>query len=509
MTAPAQDREPRIVAAIDMGSNSFHMVVARLVNGEIRILEKMGEKVQLAAGLDDSGCLTEEAQERALECLRRFAQRLQGMPADSVQVVGTNALRVARNAGAFINRAEEILGYPAEVIAGREEARLIYLGVAHTLADDTGRRLVIDIGGGSTECIIGERFAPLALESLHMGCVSFRNRYFADGRISRRQMDKAITHAKQELLNIREHFRALGWQSVAGSSGTIKAISGVLENLRITDGTITYDGMRELRRRLLDLGKAERLDGLGVRPDRQSIFPGGFAILMGIFQLLEIDSMTFADGALREGLLYDIAGRIRHEDVRVRTISALQERYQVDHAHGAAVEQTAMAAWRQVAQAWDIASDTDQEVLRWACRLHEIGLAVSHTQYHKHGAYLLQYSDMPGFSQQFQRHLATLVRGHRRKFAPAIFEGLDEETGRRLRRLCILLRLAVLLQHPRKLEPPPDFRLKAGNNRLTVAFPPGWLDDRPLTLADLRNERDYLAKQGFELKVTSRRGSAG
>jgi len=509
VTDPAPDQESRMVAAIDLGSNSFHMVVARLLNGEVRTLEKMGEKVQLAAGLNDAGCLTEDAQARALDCLRRFAQRLQGIPPDSVQVVGTNALRVARNADAFIRRAEEILGYPVEVIAGREEARLIYLGVAHTLADDAGRRLVVDIGGGSTECIIGERFEPLALESLHMGCVSFRNRYFADGRISRRQMDKAITHAKQELLSIREHFRALGWHSAAGSSGSIKAISGVLENLRITDGTITYEGMRELHRRLLDLGKAERLGGLGVRPDRQSTFPGGFAILMGIFQLLEIDSMTFADGALREGLLYDIAGRIRHEDVRVRTISALQERYQVDHAHGAAVEQTAMAAWRQVAQDWNIASDTDEEVLRWACRLHEIGLAVSHSQYHKHGAYLLQYSDMPGFSQQFQRHLATLVRGHRRKFAPAIFEGLDAETERRLRRLCILLRLAVLLQHPRKLEPPPDFRLKAGNNRLTVTFPAGWLDDRPLTVADLRNERDYLAKQGFELRVISRRNNAG
>lgn len=492
---------PEMLAAIDMGSNSFHMVVARLVHGEIRTLEKMGEKVQLGAGLDQYNRLTEEAQTRALECLSRFAQRLQGMPPEAVQVVGTNALRVARNAHQFMNRAEEVLGYPVEIIAGREEARLIYLGVSHTLSDDIGRRLVIDIGGGSTEFIIGQRFEPQELESLHMGCVSFRNRYFPDGKITRRQMDRAVTHAEQELLNIRQHYRNVGWQSAVGSSGTIKAIASVLATLKITDGTITRAGMLELRKRLVDMGKTDKLGDLGVRSDRQSIFPGGFAILMGAFQSLGIEDMTFADGALREGLLYDIVGRIQHEDVRERTISALQERYHVDQAHGAAVEATAVAAWEQVADQWGLRTATDEEVLRWACRLHEIGLTISHSQYHKHGAYLLRYSDLPGFSQQFQRDLATLVRGHRRKFAPAIFEGLDPEDVSRLRRLCILVRLAVLLQHPRNMEPPPEFRLEPGNDKLTVTFPDGWLDDRPLTLADLKNERDYLSRQDFTLKI--------
>lgn len=495
---------PQTLAAIDMGSNSFHMVVARLVHGEIRTLEKMGEKVQLGAGLDQYNRLTEEAQQRALECLSRFAQRLRGMPADAVQVVGTNALRVARNAHQFINRAEEVLGYPIEIIAGREEARLIYLGVSHTLSDDIGRRLVIDIGGGSTEFIIGQRFEPLHLESLHMGCVSFRHRYFPDGRITRKQMDRAVTHAEQELLNIRQHYRSAGWQSVVGSSGTIKAIASALGSLKLTDGTITRPAMQELRRRLVDMGKTEKLGELGVRADRQNIFPAGFAILMGAFQSLGIEKMEFADGALREGLLYDIVGRIQHEDVRERTIAALQERYHVDQEHGAAVEAVAVAAWEQVADAWKLRTAADEEVLRWACRLHEIGLTISHSQYHKHGAYLLRYSDLPGFSQQFQRELATLVRGHRRKFAPVIFEGLDPEDAVRLRRLCILVRLAVLLQHPRDMEAPPAFRLEPGDNKLTVSFPDGWLDDRPLTLADLKNERDYLAKQDFTLDIGGR-----
>ena len=500
-SAESENTSPELLAAIDMGSNSFHMVVARLVHGEIRTLEKMGEKVQLGAGLDAYNRLTEDAQLRALACLSRFAQRLQGMPSEAVQIVGTNALRVARNAQEFMSRAEQVLGYPVEIIAGREEARLIYLGVSHTLSDDSGRRLVIDIGGGSTEFIIGERFEPQELESLHMGCVSFRNRYFADGRISRRQMDKAVTHAQQELLNIRRHFRGVGWQSAVGSSGSIKAIASVLETLKITNGAITLAGMTELRQRLISMGRVEKLGDLGVRADRQSIFPAGFAILMGAFQSLQIEEMTFAEGALREGLLYDIVGRIQHEDVRERTIAALQERYHVDQAHGRAVEDTTIAAWDQVADTWALRTPADEEVLRWACRLHEIGLTISHSQYHKHGAYLLRYSDLPGFSQQFQRDLATLVRGHRRKFSSAIFEGLDPEDIPRLRYLCVLVRLGVLIQHPRNMEAAPTFHLHAGENRLAIEFPHGWLEERPLTLADLENEADYLAKQGFTLVV--------
>ncbi|MBS3803873.1 MAG: HD domain-containing protein [Oleiphilaceae bacterium] len=485
-----------------MGSNSFHMVVGRLVHGEIRTLEKMGEKVQLGAGLDADDNLTEESQQRGLACLERFAQRIAGMPAEGVQIVGTNALRVARNAQDFLVRAEKTLGYPVEIIAGREEARLIYLGVSHTLSDDSGRRLVIDIGGGSTEFIIGQRFEPHELDSLHMGCVSFRNQYFADGKISRKNMDRAITHGAQELLNIRHRFRALGWQSAVGSSGSIKSISSVLAALKITDGSITLNAMRELRSRLVDMGKTERLGELGVRPDRQSIFPAGFAILMAAFESLGIESMAYTDGALREGLLYDIAGRIQHEDVRDRTIQALQERYHVDQDHARAVEETAMAAYEQVADAWNLREHADEEVLRWACRLHEIGLTIAHSQYHKHGAYLLRYSDLPGFSQQFQRDLATLVRGHRRKFTPAIFEGIDDANDViRLRYLCILTRLAILLQHTRNQEPPPDFKLTPGPDSLTISFPKGWLDERPLTLADLENEREYLARQDIKLNI--------
>ncbi len=500
----ASDKPPELLAAIDMGSNSFHMVVARQVNGEIRTVEKMGEKVQLGAGLDANNNLTEEAQQRALACLSRFAQRLSGTPPEAVQIVGTNALRVARNTQQFIARAEEVLGYPVEVIAGREEARLIYLGVSHTLSDDTGRRLVVDIGGGSTEFIIGERFGTQALESLHMGCVSFRNRYFPDGKITRRKMDQAVTHASQELLHIRARYRNLGWNSAVGSSGSIKAVASVLATLRITDGTIDLKSLQELRRRLIDMGHVRRLEDLGVGSERQSIFPSGFAILMAAFESLGIEEMTYADGALREGLLYDILGRIQHEDVRERTISALQERYHLDKHHGEAVEASSMALWRCVCRDWQINTLGDEELLRWASRLHEVGLTIAHSQYQKHGAYLLRYSDLPGFTQQLQLELATLVRGHRRKFVSTIFNDFSAEDAQRLKRLSVVLRLGVLLQHARNYEPPPALSAKASDRRLRLTFDQSWLDERPLTVADLENEKEYLAQEDFLLEIYTR-----
>lgn len=502
MTDPQQTTDSRqLLAAIDLGSNSFHMVVAQRVQGEIRTIEKMGEKVQLGAGLDKDNYLSLEARERGLECLRRFAQRISSMQADSVRVVGTNALRAARNASTFIHAAEEILGTEVEVVAGREEARLIYLGVSHTLSDDLGPRLVIDIGGGSTEFIIGERFETRETESLHMGCVSFRNHYFPNGRISRKRMDNAITHARQELLNIQQRFRARGWENCVGSSGSIKAIQSVVQDLNLSREGISRQSMKDLRKRLIDMGQVDKLEQLGVREDRRSIFPAGFAILYAAFESLGIESMTFADGALREGLLYDMVGRDTHEDVRERTIQALQVRYSVDTAHAEAVEQTADRARAQVASAWGLSSPYYSNLLRWACRIHEIGLAISHTQYHKHGAYLMTHSDLPGFSQDVQRALATLVRAHRRKFNNNLFESHDPEDIQPIKRLALLLRLGVLLQHPRANQPPPPFTLEADGSRLRIHLPGDWLADHPLTLADLQSEQSYVKQADMELVI--------
>lgn len=492
---------PEKIAAIDLGSNSFHIVIARLVHGEIRVLEKMGEKVQLGAGLDDTGRISEEAQERALACLGRFAQMIKGMPAGSVRVVGTNALRAAKNARQFTNKAAQTLGIPIEIIAGREEARLIYLGVSHTLSDDQGKRLVIDIGGGSTECIIGERFEARELESLYMGCVSYRNRFFASGDITRVAFDKAVTAASLEILSIREAYLRSGWQDAVGSSGSVKAIANVLSHTGIVAEGITWQGLKELRERVIDAGHVDKLEPLGVRKDRASVFVPGLAILYAAFEVLGIDVMEYSDGALREGVLYDMVGRIQHEDVRERTIVALAERYHVDQTHAQSIERCVMLLYREVRKSWGLVAPFYAELLRWAARIHEIGLTISHSQYHKHGAYLLEYSDLPGFSKQVQKALAVLVRCHRRKISPLVFEGYSEEELEPLLRLCVLLRLAVILQHGRVGEIPESLKLRAEKRTVDIHFDEQWLQAHPLTLADLAAEAEYLLKMGVTLQI--------
>lgn len=495
------DNEHKQVAAIDLGSNSFHMVVAWQVNHELRIQESLSEKVQLGAGLDSSNRITEEAQDRALECLRRFAQRIAGIPRGAVRVVGTNTLRVARNASQFLRRAEDILGHDIEIVAGREEARLIYLGVSHHLPDSDQRRLVVDVGGGSTELIIGERFESVETESLHMGCVSYTSRYFANGDIVEKQFNKAVTAARQEVLSIQANYRRLGWQQAIGASGTVKAIAQVCEDNGWSERGITLDGLQKIRKRLLKDGSVSALSLKGLREDRVGIFPAGVAILLGIFEQLDIERMEVAAGALREGLLYDLLGRFAHEDVRERSIEALMSRHHVERAQAQRVSATAMDLYKQVAKAWQIESEEYADTLRWGGLLHEVGLAVSHSQFHKHGAYLAMNSDLPGFSRQEQLMVALMVRGHRRKVPLAAFEEVPVETREELLRLCLLLRVAARLHHARSDNPLPDIGAKAFEQKLTLTFPSGWLAEHPLTQADFEQEQEYFTNAGYELVV--------
>jgi len=490
------------LAAIDLGSNSFHMVVAVQAQNEIRMQEGLSEKVQLGAGLDAANRISEEAQQRALDCLGRFAQRIRGIPVGSVRVVGTNTLRVARNARQFIARAEQVLGHDIEVVAGREEARLIYLGVSHTLPDHAGRRLVVDIGGGSTELIIGERFESVETESLHMGCVSYSQRYFANGEIIEKAFAKAITAARREVLSIEATYRKLGWQQAVGASGTIKAIAQVCEENGWSDGAVTLDGLQKIRKRLVRSGDVSRIDLKGLREDRAAIFPAGVAILTGIFEQLGIERMEFSSGALREGVLYDLVGRFGHEDVRERSIVAMMKRHRVDQAQAQRVHDTAMSLHAQLSKSWQLDSDILVDTLHWAALLHEVGFAVSHAQFHKHGAYLLSHSDLSGFSKQEQELVALLVRSHRRKIPLAMFEERAVEERVPLLRLALLLRIAALLHHGRYDTALPDIRAKAGDVSLTLQFPDGWLDEHPLTRADIEQEQEFFRAAGYELNVS-------
>ncbi|MDY6978346.1 MAG: exopolyphosphatase [Pseudomonadota bacterium] len=493
----------RQLAAVDLGSNSFHMIVARASDRALQVQDRLREMVRLGAGLDEAGNLDDAAQQRALACLERFGQRLQSLKDREVRVVGTNTLRAARNATDFLQQAETALGQSVEIISGIEEARLIYLGVAHSLAEEGQRRMVIDIGGGSTEVIIGERFEPLLLESLYMGCVSMSREFFPDGEITQVRLRAAEMAAQLELEGFAHRCHQLGWEQTVGASGTAKALAKVVQAQGWCTEGITAKSMKQLRKALLEAGHIDRLSLKGLNEERRPVFVGGFAIMWALFQSLDIKQMLVSDGALREGLLYDMLGRHQQEDVREQSVELLQKRYQIDLEHAWQVEKTALALLDQVSESWQLEILRYAQLLGWAARLHEIGLAIAHAGYHKHGAYLLEHSDLPGFSVQEQQLLANLVRSHRRKPDPQTFNDLPKSVREVAIKLTILLRLAVKLQRSRLHDALPDLQLKAKPRQLKLVFPADWLEQHDLTRADLEREIKHLNLLGYELKIES------
>ena len=486
------------MAAIDMGSNSFHMVVARHSAGEIRPVQKLAEKVMLASGLNDANELDEKAFQRGLDCLRRFADCLEGIDPKFVRCVGTNTLRQATNGHEFLRQARSILECPIDVVAGREEARLIYLGVSHSLASQQGNRLVFDIGGGSTEFIIGRNFEPLLTESLHLGCVAYRDLFFKDGKITPARFEEAVIRARVELSGIDFEYKKLGWDSAVGSSGTVKAIkNGLIENGWYDDG-ISLEGLYKLRDRLLQFDCLDDIDVAGIKQDRRSVFPSGLAILIGIFEQLNVTKAYFSDGAMREGILYDMLGRHQPEDVRERTITSLQKRCSVDVSHAMRVEATALEFFNQVKNDWDLGMFS-YDWLSWGARVHEVGLMVSHSGYHKHGAYLLQYSDLSGFTRQDQQILATLVLSHRRRLREPNSQLVPVHLHKKVFRLILLLRLSVIYHRSRRETINLDCQLKVDGAKISMHFPANWRANHPLLVAELEQERGIMARANIEL----------
>ncbi|MEK7991489.1 MAG: exopolyphosphatase [Thiotrichaceae bacterium] len=488
-----QPPDTEVVAAVDLGSNSFHMIVARFDDGQIHVLDRLKEMVRLGGGLDKYNYLSEESQQRALDCLARFGQRLRDMPVDSVRIVGTNVFRAAVNAQDFLQQAEEVLNHPIEIVSGREEARLIYLGVAHTLASTDDKTLVVDIGGGSTEFIIGQKFDTLERESLNMGCVSMTQRYFSNGEIKAKPMRRAEIHAQQELQVIKYRFKELGWDMAIGAAGTLRSVERVIREMG-WDNKISRQGLQHLKAALLEAEHVDNLKLKGLSTRRTPVFAGGVAIISGIFDALNLESMKASDSALREGVVLDLLGRITREDARDTTIQNLISRYSVDSQQAARVENTALAFLSQIAEDWHLNKQEDYAaMLSWGARLHEIGLSIAHDSYHKHGEYLITYSDLAGFSHQEQAFLATLVRSHRRRFPADTCEICSPSEKAKLQRLCILLRLAVLVHRSRTpIDQMPEIMLQTTDSGIKVQFPPQWLEKHPLTHADLEQEREYL-----------------
>jgi len=479
------------------------MVVARHSHGQLAIIDRLREMVRLASHISEDGRLDKDAASRALACLQRFGQRLRDINARNVRVVGTNALRVARRKQAFLERAREALGFPIEIISGMEEARLIYSGVAHNLPSEPGKRLVIDIGGGSTELIIGEQYEPLELESLQIGCVSLSQRYFAEGRLSPRRIERARLAARLELEPIQAAFLRRGWDRAFGSSGTVRAIADSIRQIDPSINGITPKGINLLLQRLADAGHTRDLDLDVVTDERRPVFPGGVVIMAEIIQALGIQQLRFVEGALRDGLLYDMVGRMTRSDARERTVSSMQRRYHVDLEQGQRVEATAVEFLSQVRMPWSLTDPLAELGLRWAARLHEIGLDVAHNGYHRHGAYLLDNADMPGFAREEQQLLARLVGSHRRKLTLERLEDLIPPWDKLALNLMVLLRLAVLLHRGRSPVALPKIELTARNRTLEMRFPAKWLKEHPLTVADLQLEIDYLKAQNLRLRVFS------
>ena len=497
-----QTTSARRLAAVDLGSNSFHMIVARERDGLLEVEDRLREPVRLAMGLNRKRELSKKARRRAWDALERFAERLAGFPDDTVRAVGTNTLRLAVGAGRFIQRCEDVLGHPIEVISGQEEARLVYLGVLHSIGDHQSRSLVIDIGGGSTELIVGRGGSIEHAHSLTMGCVSFSRQFFPRGRVTKKAMHKARTAARLRLKSIRAHFQDGAWQHCLGASGTIRAVAGYVQARGWRKGDIDAKSMKLVVKELIEAGTTETAGGGVVSADRVPVFAGGAAVLASIFEDLPIKRLSVSDGALREGLLWDLLGRLGDRDVREITISSLQHRYAVDLAQAERVRNTAISLLEQIYADWRLPGALSKRLLEWAAAIHEIGIAVAHSGYQRHGAYLVAHSNLPGFTRAEQSALAAMVACHRGKFRyQEAKRRVPQRLVRTVLRLSCLLRIAVLLNRSRRAPAVVPFRVRAKDHKLKLEFEPDWLGNHPLTCADLSVECRRQAQHEIDLRV--------
>lgn len=484
--------KPQEFAAIDLGSNSFHMVIARVVDGAMQVLGRLKQRVHLADGLDAQNRLSDEAMERGLSCLALFAERLQGFSAANVTIVGTHTLRIATNAEEFLQRAAEVIPYPIEVISGNEEARLIFMGVEHT-QPEKGRKLVIDIGGGSTELVIGEDFEPQLVESRRMGCVSFANLYFPKGEISPENFRRARLSAAQKLETMAWQYRLHGWQYALGASGSIKAACEVLLAMGEKEKLITPETLELLVAEVLKHKSFNALSLPGLSEERKAVFVPGLAILSGVFDALAIRELRLSDGALREGVLYEMEGRFRHQDIRSRTAQSLANHYAIDSDQARRVLETTEQLYLQwLDQNPKQANPQLSALLKWAALLHEVGLTINHSGMQRHSAYILQNSNMPGFNQDQQMLLATLVRYHRKAVKQDEMPRFTLFKKKQFLPMVFLLRLGTLLNNQRQATTKPDsLKLTTDDGNWTLKFPSGYLSQNTLVQLDLEREQAY------------------
>ncbi|SKA58672.1 guanosine-5'-triphosphate,3'-diphosphate diphosphatase [Enterovibrio nigricans] len=485
-----------LFAAIDLGSNSFHMLVVREVQGSVQTLAKIKRKVRLASGLDDNLMLSHDAMQRGWDCLSLFAERLQDIPSSNIRIVATAALRSAKNADVFIANANQILGHPITVITGEQEACTIYQGVAHT-SGGKGKRLVVDIGGASTEIIIGKGFDAAALTSLDMGCVTWLEKHFKDRSLTDASFQRAVNGAKAVLAPMIKQYRELGWEMCVGASGTVQA----LQEIMVTQGmdeTITLAKLHRLRKQAIGFGQVEELDIDGLTLERALVFPSGLSILIAIFEELGIESMTLAGGALREGLVYGMMDTMQQQDIRQRTILSIQSRFQLDTTHADNVAQTALSLLAQCGDGW-VKEPVAPTLLAAAAAFHEIGITLGFKRDGEHAAYLLNHLDLPGFTLAQKQLLAEMVRHYREQLVP--ISGQNALSSTSANRLLRLLRLSVILCHRREKEAIPTFQLDAKDDVLTLNLEKGWLEGNALMTNELTLEEQRQSDNYWPLTI--------
>lgn len=500
-----------LIAAVDLGSNSFRMVIAQIVETQsgvqLRPVDTLRESVKLAAGLNSEKFLDADTMARGLAAIRRFGERLRFFSPMQVRAVATNTLRVARNADVFIKQAQQALGFPIEVIAGREEARLVYVGAAHGAPACNSNRLVIDIGGGSTEFIIGEGYEPELMESLYIGCVSHSQKFFAKGAVDKFSFKQAELAASQEIEILAKEYRKKGWSQAVGSSGTARAIAELIalngfdgspHDLPTGDagGVITRDGLEKLKKHLIESEYVQNSNLIGLKSDRRMVLPGGIAIMIAAFDELRIESMEIVEAALRMGVLYDFLGRAQHHDMRFVTVEQFMQRYGVDVEQAKRVKSFAVSFLQQFPKPATEDRENNIALLGWAAKLHEIGLTISHNGYHKHSAYIATNADMPGFSKNDQARLAALLLGHTGKLGK-----LSSSNAFIDWRMLFCLRLAYVLSRRRVDEEMPQMLIQATQKGFKLSIPKAWIEKRPLTEFSLKKEAADWEKIGREYQI--------
>ena len=488
-----------MLAAIDLGSNSFHMMVARVVDGRLQVVDRLKERVRLAEGMDEFKNLSEEAMQRGLNCLALFAERMQSIHPDAIRITGTYTLRVAHNAQHFIERAKLLLGHPIEIISGLEEARLIYQGVSHT-QHTQGRMLVIDIGGGSTELIIGEKYLPMALTSRKMGCVTFTKQFFSNGKLSEKNFNAAIFEALHQLEPILTQFTTLGWRQCLGSSGTIKTIKELLLAAG-GDGQITLAGLEHLKQQMVQQKYTAELSLPELTDDRRPVIAAGVSIMIALFQGLGIEQMEYSDGALREGILYEFASRQEQHDTREQTAKGLADMYHIDIPQAHRVKKTTLALFDAVCVDWQLSDEQMRPLISWAAALHEVGLVINFSAIQRHSSYILQNSDLPGFNQEEQQALASLVRFHRKAIKAYEFSPIPNYEDQAIWRCIRILRIAVALNHRRLDELLPHIGIRVIGDTMTLVLPHRWCENNKLLMQNLEREQKYMKAMLWELAL--------